>query len=258
MKGRKVKHVAVLGAGPAGLFAALAAARLGYKVDIYSHKKKSELFGAQYLHGEIPEFGLGDPAWIDCVFRGTPESYAQKVYGDPTVEISEATHYGWDIRQAYDLAWGSFEGDIVETGADITGADVTDLLGRRTYKRVISSIPLEPLCSNPSHTFVRQEIWASGDAPELDRWAPFQVDPWTVVCDGTEDVSWYRAANVFGHSTVEWATEMKPPVDNVSRVVRPVGNNCDCFPGLLRVGRHGEWRKGVLVHDAYNKVVNQL
>lgn len=263
MRGRRVRHVAVLGCGPAGLFAALAAKRLGYGVDIYSRKVKSDLYGAQYLHAPIPDLGNQREEPISYVLRGTVEGYAEKVYGEEMASllVSPASlvgvHNGWNIRSAYDVAWNMFEADIVDSPA-IKGADVLDLLGRHSYRRVISSIPLQRLCTNPGHNFAQQGVWASGDAPDQDRWAPFRVDPWHVICDGTDDVSWYRASNVFGHATVEYATDHKPPVDNVSRVWKPIGHNCDCFPGLLKVGRYGEWKKGVLAHEAYEKVVIKL
>jgi hypothetical protein len=263
LRGR-TKTVAVLGCGPAGLFAALAARRKGYRVDIYSRKVRSGLYGAQYLHAPIPDLGSDHRELISYSLNGTSEGYARKVYGEGVVAADAVSpsslngiHYAWDIRSAYREAWELFEDDIVDVPT-IRADDVTDLLGWKTYARMISSIPMEGICHDRGHNFVSQAIWASGDCPDQQRYAPFRVTPWTVVCDGTDDVSWYRASNVFGHATVEWAREDKPPVENVSRVVKPISTNCTCHQGLIRVGRYGEWKKGVLSHEAYFRTLEAL
>ena len=53
--------VAVLGCGPAGLFACHAAVRGGAEVDVYSQKKRSEIGGAQYLHQHVPDVTGTEP-----------------------------------------------------------------------------------------------------------------------------------------------------------------------------------------------------
>jgi len=55
---RKPKRIFILGCGPAGLFAAQAAAEMGCSAVIISKLRRSEMYGAQYLHSEIP--GLTD------------------------------------------------------------------------------------------------------------------------------------------------------------------------------------------------------
>ena len=115
------------------------------------------------------------------------------------------------------------------------------------------------------HTFASQEIWASGDAPGTGKYCPIlAAEPWTVVCDGTKERGWYRASNIFHHRTAEWPIHNKPPISNLSVVKKPIRTNCDCFEGIegypsfLRVGRYGEWRKGVLSHHAYEKVKKEI
>lgn len=262
---RSKRTVLVLGCGPAGLLAALAAERLGYNVEIVSRKVKSGMYGAQYLHKPIP--GLTEDAGtpIKYVLRGDAVGYATKVYGKPQMarEVSPSLlvgeHPAWNIRSAYDRLWERFEDRILHQ-TNISVYDMHSFATNNTYHKIVSSLPADRLCGDDNaHYFTSEEVWASGDAPDQDRWAPFKSTPWTVICDGTGDVSWYRASNVFGHNTVEWATENRPPVENCSLVTKPLRTNCDCWKGrVVRVGRYGEWRKGVLAHEAYEKIVGKL
>jgi hypothetical protein len=75
----------------------------------------------------------------------------------------------------------------------------------------------------------------------------------TVQCNSNDAPRWYRAANVYGYSTVEWPAGPKPPWPGVVSVTKPLSTNCDCWVGkrFHRVGRFGRWTKGVLVHEAF-------
>jgi hypothetical protein len=33
-----------------------------------------------------------------------------------------------------------------------------------------------------------------------------------------------------------------------------LSNECDCHPEIIRMGRYGEWTKGVLVHHVFERV----
>lgn len=248
----------VLGCGPAGLFAAHALTENGYRVTIHSKLRRSEMYGAQYLHHPIP--GLTDdqePVTVRYQLEGTAEDYRAKVYGNganvPTsVETLEEEHEAWDIRAAYYKAWSLYANLILHR--DVTPLSLQDTIrhaGRRTV--IVSSIPLRSLCFRPEdHVFSSQQIWAIGDAPERGVFVPFLAPHNTVVCNGLRDTGWYRMSNVFGYRTVEWPGGKKPPIKNVAPVEKPIATNCDCFhPRVYRVGRYGTWTKGVLAHEAY-------
>ena len=82
---------------------------------------------------------------------------------------------------------------------------------------------------------------------------PYVAPDETVQCSGEYDTGWYRAATVFGHSTLEWGQARKPPIAGVVRVSKPLSTDCTCLArgNVLRLGRYGKWEKGVLVHTAY-------
>lgn len=257
----KVARIAILGCGPAGLFAAHAFRACGFEeVTILSRKRRSEMFGAQYLHQPIP--GLtGAGKLLQYQLIGTQEQYAEKVYGGKIKpeNTSPATlpesHLAYDIREAYYRAWEIYTDTIVNIR--IEPSMMTDIV--RGYDMVVSTIPARLLCADMdgNHEFRSQRIWAVGDAPERGIFCPIFVEPQRVVCNGTPERGWYRASNVFGYKTAEWPDGPKPPIDNIASVEKPINTNCDCWPTVLRAGRYGTWTKGVLSHEVYYDTIRR-
>ena len=201
--------------------AAHAASMMKCDVRIFSKPRKSYMRGAQYLHAPIPLATKTEAFDIHYKLIGSADVYKEKVYGvDLDVEISpnrlSEWHEAWDIREAYDWLW-------------------------ETY---ISSIPAPLLCRS-QHGFAGTSIWATDKAFDLD------IDN-TVLCDGTWDRGWYRSSLIQGEGNTEWPFETKPPLgeDRLWEVQKPTASNCDCWPGILRVGRYGSWK-----HEAYFKTV---
>lgn len=260
-----MSKVLILGCGPAGLMAAAAAEESGYEPVIASKKRKSEMYGAQYLHAPIPGFSPDMSFDVKYSLYGTIESYRRKVYGDIRVTVSPEDltedHEGWDIRQTYDNLWHHFVDYIEDTdfsgGGDIQ-AFVDLLLRTGQFAHVLSTIPAPLLCTNPAHAFPSQKVWAIGDAPERGIFCPIKAAGLNqVICSG-EDTSWYRCANILGYTTAEWPQNKKPPYEGVALVEKPIGTNCDCLPDAHRLGRYGKWEKGVLSHTAYYETIKGL
>lgn len=265
--------VAVLGCGPAGLLAAHAAEMFGCKVDIFSKKRKSTLYGSQYLHEYIP--GIisqeeGEP--IKYITHGTPEEYRRKTHGkwwDGIIapEDFETDHMAWNIREAYDRLWRTYSDRVT----DITFPDPKEWPPYEyvrahceidRYDLVVSTVP-RTLWKVEGEEFIYSEGWAVGDAPEKGRFVPFRCDDNTIVCDGTDNVGWTRLSRVFGYTTVEWPHHVsKPPVTGVVRVTKPLryaANGSDNpANSFLHVGRYGKWEKGVVVTDAFNEVIKKV
>lgn len=255
--------VLVLGCGPAGLISAYAAQReFGAEVKIVSLPGKSELYGCQYLHEQIP--GLSVPSeLVTYRLNGDVEGYRSKVYGSLRVPAPvspqqyEGTAMAWDIRATYDQLWEMFHEGIEPFG--LTPMNIIDVLSDYNPDAVISGVPLPSICQSEQHAFSSVPVWAIGDAPEFGQYSPIKCEPFTVVCDGTPNWSWYRAANVFGYQTVEWPGSLRRvPIGGVVKVNKPLSTDCDCFQAILRVGRMGMWQKGVLAHQAYNATVRYL
>lgn len=255
---RSKKHRGlVLGCGPAGMFATHALVESGWDVVVMSKKRRSHMFGAQYLHMPIP--GLPErPFEVDYQLRGTADEYARKVYDGHAVPFTSPERLlglrrAWDIRSPYIVAYDWYSSLIVDTGP-IGHEYVKTYVDLKAYDLVLSTMPATVLCGNPYHAFESQEIYAIGDAPERSSYAPYVCPDNTVVCNGNPSPAWYRAARILGYATMEWPGNKKPPIKEVSKVTKPIGTNCDCFKDKgkwYRLGRYGTWTKGKLSHEAY-------
>jgi len=251
--------VAVLGCGPAGLFATHALIRKGYDITVYSKLRQSHMYGAQYLHEPIPYLTPADeePVLVHYKMEGEASEYRDKVYGSIPVKVSPemltTEHPAWDIRVAYDKAWNMYSSIVKDTLITPEWMRSGALDG---YGSVVSSVPLPTLCeAKDAHEFHAAGIWAIGDAPRRGQYAPFRPEENTVMCDGTRDRGWYRASNIHGYVTVEWPGNKKPPLPGIAEVIKPIYSTCNCYAHakfrFVKVGRYGAWSKGILAHQAY-------
>lgn len=242
-------RVAILGCGPAGLFAAHAAVYMGHEPFIYSVKQKSSIPGAVYLHHQIPEVTGKDPDGVVTFRReGTRDGYAVKVYGNAAAPVSWDTfpsgrYSAWSMMAAYDQLWDLYGSSVIDGRLD---ADLLDGL-EQSYPLVISSIPARALCENTYHFFNGQQVWITNEPVEGCR-------DNEIIYNGYEPVPWYRTSRIFGYG----ATEYPSAVTGAFTGAKPTGTNCDCHPGIKRVGRFGQWRKGVLVHHAYQQAAELI
>lgn len=267
----KRKRVFVLGCGPAGLFAAHAAASQGHSVTIISKLRRSEMYGAQYLHSEIP--GLTDgstPFKVEYRLEGSLDEYLTKVYGEIipdrsaiTVEGLVGVYDAWDIRYAYHSAFHQFMGDI--QNHNISADTIYDILTSHRPDLLISTIPAPVLCTQRTrHAFDVRSIYAVGDAPERGTFAPrLGIEPNVIQYNGTRDTGWYRASSIGGYHAVEWPGRRKPPIEHVVQVDKPVGTNCDCWLNakktkVIRLGRYGAWDRKGHTHQAYWQTLKVL
>lgn len=263
-------RVMVLGAGPAGLLAADAALLLGCEVTVVSAPEegnplepaKSALHGCQYLHDHIPNVtNRWDKRRVRYTLEGSSESYRRKVYGDnwngqvsPDEYGDEADHYAWNLRAAYDRMWERWSLDIIPRV--LTPRSLPALLEEHSPHLVLATIPAPAVCVDMEHhQFVTQSIWALGQRDEPDSDLPISCPDDTVVCNGHEGTGWYRKARVFGHTTIEWPDGRKPPIEGVVRVNKPLRTDCQCWMTeghYYRLGRYGQWKKGVLLHEVWH------
>lgn len=251
------KSVAILGCGPAGLMVAHAAEMAGWNFHIYSKKKKSPLFGAQYLHQEIPGLDCGPEICVTYSLVGTPEQYRHKVYGetwDGTVSPEDylEEHSAWDLRSVYDYLWFKYGGEVEHCDLGLTGY----ALNHQKYDLIISTVPRTVWDNNEEH-FEKSYIWALGDG-DYQRVHMDRPDPFTVVCDGSSSVPWYRVSNIFGYATKEWPQwwnkpygTVSPPVPGAARVAKPLRYTGNSAPDFIHLGRFAQWEKGVLTSDVF-------
>lgn len=258
------ERVLVLGCGPAGLFAAQAASECGYEVEIRSRKRRSEMFGAQYLHASIP--GLTDdqePGKVEYRLNGDLDQYLHKVYGDKlpdkvTVDSLVGTYPAWDIRRAYHKAWEVWV-DRIRAYEGI-GPLAVERWYQEDWAHIISTIPLKSLCRDHfTHEFISRPIWAVGDAPERGVFAPRIVDePNVILYDGTDKVPWYRASLIHGYNAVEYPIDASGKHDWASIINKPVRHSCTCWPQMIKVGRFGAFHRSGHTHQAYWRILAKL
>lgn len=236
--------------------AAHAFALADHDVQIFSKKRKSELYGAQYLHAPIPGMTEDPGRTITYDLLGTVEQYRAKVYGaDSRVQVSPedlmGKHLGYDIRRTYDNLWQTY-GSYVQ-GIELSPDVVRSLVRQANADLVVSTVPAPLLCSQEEHSFMSEKVWGIGDAPERGVFSPINVAKEHVLCNGDKHPGWYRAANVFGYSTVEWPENSKPPISGIGEITKPIKTTCTCLPNVVRLGRYGKWTKGVLSHEAFQE-----
>jgi hypothetical protein len=250
----------ILGCGPAGLAAAEAAVSSGHYVVIASNNNApSRIYGCQYLHAPVPGYEWVQHTRVGYWLNGTPEQYRLKVYGEKwTGKVSPedfvGEHDAWDIRATYTAMWARLH-ELKKVRflkiSQITNGEIDSNVYRFHPEKIISTIPARALCHNKAHEFSFHNIWAIGSTSR-----GLEAED-TIICDGTEDHTWYRNACVFGYRTTEWS---HPPTggENTATVVKPLATNCNCYPHIYRIGRYGKWQKSYLVHKAYPDVMRIL
>jgi hypothetical protein len=251
-----VAHAVVFGCGPAGLFAAQALDLHGFDVVIISKKHKSIIYGAQFLHKPIPH--LSSPAADGVVFThrlGTAAAYAERVYGDAT----RPTSWGkmrdeipaWDLRKTYDAAWEKFEGHIVDQAIDASDISEFTAFG----KIVVSTIPLWSICINHEHSFDSIPILVKPGLTDNFREESYGYN--FMLYNGTKRGLWYRQSSIFEHESIEAVASPQVLAANHGWDIgfKVAGTNCDCHPNLVKTGRMGKWKPGVLTHHAFEDTI---
>jgi len=127
----------------------------------------------------------------------------------------------------------------------------------KRYSLVISTIPNKVLCKDSSHRFFSQRVWVTDTIKSLGE---FEFDSEQelvdnlVVCSGDSQDWWYRQSRIHGWENTEYPHTYRPrETDNfkVFEVEKPLRHTCTCFPDVVRMGRYGQWQKGVLSHESF-------
>lgn len=242
------RDVAVIGCGPAGLLVAHAVALADYNPVIYSiEAKQSPVAPAVFLHRSIPEVSSDMPdEMIDMVKLGDGSVYARKVYGEDRLtswnKFVAGLHPAWALRPVYDALWYLYGGAVREV--EIMPETIKEL--EDSFPLIINTAPARALCLSSLHSFPGKTIWIRDDAPPV-------VGPGTMVYNGTSD-PWYRASDLFGVRSTEYSRDPKHiKLEDRREGLKVLNTDCDCHPTVVRAGRWGEWRSGVLLHHAFEK-----
>jgi hypothetical protein len=251
-------QVAVLGCGPAGLLAVHALVTVyGVEPVVYAKGPRSVIHGAQFLHVPIPDLTTPDPdATVKFKHWGVVEEYAMKVYRDANAPCSWRA-FGeevpiWSMQRTYEELWARYHGLIKFVELSLYELSVAE----DRHKVIISTIPAPALCYKPSmHRFTSASVKVTDSAQD-------RVPANGIVLNGIYEDLWYRSSDIMGYTSTEWPGQLPPyqlPGNpHYTEVRKPLTTNCDCRPEIIRAGRFGEWRKGVLVHHAYDKAKEAL
>jgi len=248
--------IPVLGCGPAGLIVAHAVAVSGHEPVIYSRKKPSTLYGAQYLHHPCGFLDL-DPIEVEYIKIGDAVGYAEKIYGD-RLAPEETSWYqfdgrvqAWNLNQLYAKLWQQYRSQVNDV--DITASS---FWLEEKDEIVFSTIPRQALYADPS----QYEWHSEAVMVELCPSVPPTADKrGYILYNGHPDVPWYRESSLFGHRSREYAALASVPAGtHVHRVVKPVSTNAPEIPGVYMFGRYGKWLKGELVDHAFNQALEIL
>jgi hypothetical protein len=241
--------VAVLGCGPAGLLATHAAVLRGHDPVVYSIATRSEMSGAMYLHGSVPDLTPAEPDGV-LTYRklGYKPGYARKVYHDPTAPCSwekfEGQVKAWSLSAAYGELWKRYNGLVIEHRVNPVSMD--DIVNE--YPVVVSSVPAAVICAAPHHVFKGVNIWV------LDGTAITTIPLNQIFYSGMMSTKWYRASNIFGYQSAEFGDRADVDKDQLKYGIKPTSHDCTCWSGrgdVLKVGRFGKWAKGELTHMAF-------
>ena len=162
----------------------------------------------------------------------------------------------WDLRKTYDAAWEVFSDQIADT--IVNPVDIEEFTAQ--FDLVISTIPAWSICLRPQeHYFESISTLVQKNMDFANFPALADLGENWVVYNGTHDYAWYRASNIFGHTSVEARSAAHLVMNkNWEPGFKIVGTDCDCHPTVVKTGRMGRWERGVLTHHAFEQTVEAI
>lgn len=240
-----------------------------HDVDIYSKKVKSEIAGAQFMHARTGWYcSFTHDFEVDVIKSGTARGYALNVYGDAEAKtswnsFSPGKMFGWDMKAAYDRLWDRWHTKIED--AEFSHEFVMNLLAM--YDKVISSIPLPILCYDSEHSFKDQLVHiVHGPAQHSHRGAG-DIMYYNGVTPEEGGFDWYRFSQLNNYQSWEHRESVRSfeslvegclPEQKVTTVKKAVSTDCECYDGIVKIGRYGCWDKNILTHHVREQVLNAL
>jgi hypothetical protein len=126
--------------------------------------------------------------------------------------------------------------------------DLLDEL-EREFSLAISTVPAWILCEGFDHDFPKVPIY-------VVPWTPFPDNNF-VMYNGTDhSAHWYRTSRIFGHPSTE--SVRKFDEEGQQTGFKVLDTDCDCRPNVVRAGRFGQWKSGVLTHHAFETAMEAM
>lgn len=256
------RRVAVVGSGPAGLFAALAAINEGARVDIHTpHWAKPAVPPGVFVLHDAMGLPLPSAQYMEVRrYGGDAAAYANKVYGDsthPTSWSRQGPGLVYDGARAIGLVWDILKGAVSITERSCRMDDVLRMADGGEYDLVVNTAPLSVL-SDQWALLPLTNAWVyTGTAPSDECYMMYHANP----C-----VPWYRASAAFGRFTLEFSTLTMARnyfgADIRLAMVNKVRHASDLKlperPRLVYTGRQGAWDKDKLSHHGYSDTLRAL
>lgn len=264
--------VAVVGGGPAGLFAAWASIQWGCSVKVFD--KNPEKIGVGQNHGvfalfdecdlflsQKQEIQVGVIGGHNLKVSELAAAYSRKVYGEEIENSSIASYMGnprrlvYNHAEAYDQILEFLGRENIVGGFEIKGMGAYDRLLDDDYDLIISTIPAPVLF--PTDTWPSSKAWIfHSDAPKEEGFMIYNVN---------EFIPWYRCSAILGHFTMEYAQEPSNGKNHiqVTKVLDPPVSPKNLMGPYYRdqiwfTGRYGAWQKDMLTENVYYNVLKQF
>lgn len=285
-KGSIVTRFLILGAGMAGLLArkAIADSVSSASVEIFSTAPPNplawkDLHGVHVLHDRCgldidemlitnmvilplvdePQLLVQLGAWERKMANGT---YGQKVYGSrkATTSITRMPGVieGYDYVQAYNLLLKMFQADI-----KIVRPVYEDYFHKIVgdYDFVILSMPRYHV--TPKWVNHPSAVVFFAPLPPVGFKIPEDVGQNVVVYNANPNDIWSRTSRIITGKTSHWTTEYNkvPPfhIAGLRQIDKVINGDVFALPeSVIPVGRYGTWKSGVLAHDAYWTVIEEM
>lgn len=266
--------IKIFGAGISGLLSALAAERLGYKVEIYDMKIPTEdqiknMAGVHYLHDSCDIPGLKSGIMHNFVRSNGAElgeqvkNYNDKIWGDSDlkpvscslIDLPNQTKI-YDMRQAYLFLLYKFQ-DRIQKAAITSLEDIFSVGGYQDT--AISTIPLH-IIAGAVHC---KDVTVYAKKGRIDPKLSALVRNYTLY-NATPDEEWYRASRAFGHEYIEYSAAAKDKIEGLVPIKKIITTEESVIYSywedfsILCVGRYGEWNRKRLAHECYYKVFETL
>jgi len=249
--------VVIVGCGPAGLLAAEAAYTRGYEPIILGGARPvmSKIHGAQYLHRQIPGLCTDDDSFtVTYVKHGTDIGYAAKVYG-PGFDAARTSWSkfpagptrAWSLERVYQMLWNMYEHRIYPV--DFSMALAPMFLNHFNVSKIISTMPLNRL--QPHLEFFTETVLVD------DTRCRSEVGYNEIHYYG-DDAECYRSSWIGAHKSIEYPSNARLTGPAAVAVEKPLSFAGAPDPRVNMVGRYGQWQKGVLVDDAYERTLSLL
>lgn len=248
--------VAIVGSGPDGLLAAHAADICGWDFTVYSVGKYGDepINPDEYLTEPIPGMTENITVVVDHHRIGTAEEYDEKIGFPDSLPIVSATNeddwkdYAWDLQACYEKLKAAYFKHVVPAskwpGPINHNSPFVEMLHESDL--VISTVP-RPMWAEKGSAidFKYAKLWRKNDV-----FGPKENN--VVIHDGSKDVGFCIAAQVFGRIVTYWPHNRKPPIEGLEEHVIPLRTEGLPMPeGIVHFGSTAMWLSDVDCADTF-------